>query len=206
MGYCRENSGSPTDATQLAAYKKNNIKAKRLILDGVKDHVIPHVRGKDHAFEVWATLTNLYQSSNENRKMALRDKMKTIRMKGSESVVAYLSRFTDVRDELAAIGDAVADTALVHTTLQGFPKSWEVFVEGIVAREHLPGWDRLWSDCVQNEIRRSHGGMVKQEEEENVALAAKGKKGKSKQGTSTSGKKGKGKQVTKEKDMSRVKC
>ena len=65
--------------------------------------------------------------------MALRDKLKTIRMKGSESVVAYLSRFTDVRDELAAIGDVVADTKLDHTTLQGFPKSWELFVEGIVA-------------------------------------------------------------------------
>ena len=63
--------------------------------------------------------------------------MKTIRMKGSESVVAYLSRFTDVRDELTAIGDAVADTELVRTALHGFPKSWEVFVEGIVAREHL---------------------------------------------------------------------
>ena len=39
-----------------------------------------------------------------------------------------------------------------------------------------------------------------------MALAAKGKKGKSKQGASTNGKKGKGKQVTKEKDMSKVKC
>ena len=138
----------PTNADELAAYKKSSIKAKRLILNGVEDHVIPHVRGKDNAFEVWAALTSLYQNSNENRKMALRDKLKTIRMKGSESVVAYLSRFTDVRDELVAIGDAVADTELVRTALQGFPKSWEVFVEGIVAREHLPSWDRLWSDCV----------------------------------------------------------
>jgi len=48
--------------------------------------------------------------------------------------------------------------------------------------------------------------MVKQEEEENVAFAAKDRKGKSKQGASTSGKKGKGKQVTKEKDMFKVKC
>ena len=49
--------------------------------------------------------------------------MKFIRMKWSKSVVAYLSRFTDVRDELATIGDAVADTELVCTTLHGFPKS-----------------------------------------------------------------------------------
>ena len=132
--------------------------------------------------------------------------MKAIRMKGSESVVTYLSRFTDVRDELAAIGETVAETELVRTVLHGFSKSWEVFVEGIVAREHLPDWNRLWSDCVQNEICRSHSGIVKQEEEENVALAAKGKKGKTKQGASTSRQKGKGKQVAKEKDTSKVKC
>ena len=113
----------PTDATQLATYKKNSIKAKRLILDGVKDHVIPHVRGKDHAFEVWESLTNVYQSSNENRKMALRDKMKAIRMKGSKSVVTYLSRLTDVRDELATIGEIAAKTELVRTALHWFPNS-----------------------------------------------------------------------------------
>ena len=50
----------PVDADELAAYKKSSIKAKRLILDGVKGHVIPHVRGKDNAFEVWVALTNLY--------------------------------------------------------------------------------------------------------------------------------------------------
>ena len=112
--------------------------------------------------------------------MVLRDKMKAIRMKGPKSVVTYLSRFTDVRDELAAIGETVAETELVRTMLHGFPKSWEVFIEGIVASEHLPDWNRLWSDCVQNEIRRFHSGTVKQEEEENVALAAKGRKWKSK--------------------------
>ena len=51
---------SPTDATQLATYKRKCVKAKRLILDGVKYHVIPHVRGKDHAFQVWESLTSLY--------------------------------------------------------------------------------------------------------------------------------------------------
>ena len=48
--------------------------------------------------------------------MALRDKMKAIRMKESESVVTYLSRFTDVRDELAAIGETVVETELVRTS------------------------------------------------------------------------------------------
>jgi hypothetical protein len=43
----------PTDATLLAAYTKKNIKAKRIILDAIKDHVIPHVTGKSNAYEMW---------------------------------------------------------------------------------------------------------------------------------------------------------
>ena len=52
----------PTDVTQLVQFKKLNAKTKRLILDGIRDHIIPHVRGKDYAHEMWAELISLYQS------------------------------------------------------------------------------------------------------------------------------------------------
>ena len=52
----------PAHPTQLAEFTKNNAKAKRLILDGVKDHGIPHVRGKTYAHEMWTALTGFYQS------------------------------------------------------------------------------------------------------------------------------------------------
>jgi hypothetical protein len=56
----------PTDATLLAAYTKKSIKAKRFILDAIKDHLILHLTGKTHAYEMWESLTKLYQSTNEN--------------------------------------------------------------------------------------------------------------------------------------------
>jgi hypothetical protein len=39
----------PTDAIFLATYTKKNIKAKIIILDAIKDHVIPHGTGKSNA-------------------------------------------------------------------------------------------------------------------------------------------------------------
>jgi hypothetical protein len=33
----------------MAEFRKRNIKAKRTILDAVKDHIIPHVSGKTFA-------------------------------------------------------------------------------------------------------------------------------------------------------------
>ena len=49
----------PTDATLLAACNKKSIKAKRIILDAIKDHLIPHVTTFD-AYEMWESLTKLY--------------------------------------------------------------------------------------------------------------------------------------------------
>eukprot|EP00253_Pinus_taeda_P026647 PITA_26647 len=90
----------PTDATLLAAYNRKNNKGKTLILDGVKGHCIPHVRGKRNAHEMWTALSNLYQSTNENRKMVLKEKLKTIKM-GNDSTVGYLTKIINVQREHA---------------------------------------------------------------------------------------------------------
>ena len=52
----------PADATYKATFMKRDVRERRVILDAVKDHVIPHISAKDHAFQMWTTLTNLYQS------------------------------------------------------------------------------------------------------------------------------------------------
>ena len=62
-----------TDAQALATFNKKDIKAKRIILDALKDHVIPHISSKDCSYKMWDALTSLYQSLNENRKMVLRE-------------------------------------------------------------------------------------------------------------------------------------
>jgi len=61
-----------TDAATLSAFNKD-IKAKRIIFDVVKDHVNPHISAKNHAHDMWSALTHLYESSNENQKMVLRE-------------------------------------------------------------------------------------------------------------------------------------
>ena len=45
------------DPVQLADFNKKNNKGKRLILDGIKYHYIPHVRGKRLAHEMWTAFT-----------------------------------------------------------------------------------------------------------------------------------------------------
>jgi hypothetical protein len=81
-----------TDPVLVAEFRKKNNKAKRTICDAVRDHIIPHLTGKACAFEMWASLCKLYESSNENWKMVLRDRLRGICMLKDESVTSFLGR------------------------------------------------------------------------------------------------------------------
>jgi hypothetical protein len=64
------------------------------IFDAVQDHIIPHLTGKAHAYEMWKYLCKLYESSNENQKMVLHDRLRGIHMLKDESVTSFLGRYT----------------------------------------------------------------------------------------------------------------
>ena len=122
-------------------------------------------------------------------------------MEKGDSMPKYLTKFIQCRDELGSVGVIFDDEDLVSLALLGLSKSWHSYQDSVNGREKFPGWERLWSDLVQEEIRRStrDGSSLKASDEENCTLVAKAKMGKSKK-SSQSGAKGK------KQDMSKVKC
>ena len=145
----------PTDATQLATYRKDDAKARRIILDGVKDHIVPHITELDTAKKMWDAILNLYQNATTNRKLILREKLKNTRMNQGEDVTSYLTRLRLVKDELAAVGDSPSDDELVRIALNGFTKQWSVFVQVFSGQDTLPSWDRLWTNFTKEDFRLS---------------------------------------------------
>jgi hypothetical protein len=85
--------------------------------------------------------------------MVLHDRLRGIHMLKDESVTSFLGRFTQIRDELGAVGEDVDPNSLVRQAMNSFTKPWGPFVRGIVAREVMPTWERMWDDFVQEETR-----------------------------------------------------
>ena len=63
-----------------------------MILDGVKDHLNLHLVEKKTANDMWDTLKQLFEAKNENREMALKDKLHNVKMAKDESVTSYLGQ------------------------------------------------------------------------------------------------------------------
>jgi hypothetical protein len=67
-------------------------------------------------------------------------------MSRSNNVSSYFMRITQIRDYLVAIREKLDDVELINVALNGFPKSWEPFVNKVCTREKIPDWKRLQDD------------------------------------------------------------
>jgi hypothetical protein len=134
-------------------HKKNEKKAKRIVSDSVKDHLIPHIYELQTSRKMYEALNKLYESKDISRNLALRNQLRNMKMENSESITSYLMRVSQIRDQLVAIGDFISDKELVTITLNGFPTFWVPFVQGVCERSKLPKFDNLWADCTHEESR-----------------------------------------------------
>jgi hypothetical protein len=177
------------------------IRTQRILLDGVKDHLVLDIGEKQTTHEMWSHLKGLFVAKHECRIMALKERHQHTKMTKGEGVATYLTKVKQLLDELLVVGVKLSSAEMVRSTLRGFPKEWDPFTVGVGARENLQDWDRSWNDRCQEEIRRGKD-VDEDEEEENLAFTSKrgarGRRGPSSRGGATSGRP--------KKDLSHVQC
>eukprot|EP00253_Pinus_taeda_P014515 PITA_14515 len=155
-----------TNAQELAEWKKCVARVRRIILEGVRDHIVSSLHGKDTPLSMWKTLKDLYKNSSDQRKLVLKDKLWRIKMDNGDTISTYMNNLTTYRDELGSVGLTTNDDDM-------------------------------------EEIRRSTcDGSSSKDNEENLALADKARKGKEKDSHSKSNSSHGGKKVEK----SKVRC
>ena len=68
-------------------------------------------------------MTNLFQCRSDQRKLALKDKLRKIKMEKGDSIPKYLTKFVHCKDELGSLGVTIDEEELVSLALLGLPKS-----------------------------------------------------------------------------------
>ena len=96
-----------SDATLLDTWQKKIAKTRIILLEGVKDHFMSSLHGKATTFLMWKDLTDFFQSKSDQRKLALKDKLRKIKMEKGDSIQKYLMKFVHCRDELGSVGITV---------------------------------------------------------------------------------------------------
>ena len=65
-----------SDAAAIDAWQKKVAKCRRILLEGVKDHIVSSLHRKSTPLLMWKALTDLFQSKSDQRKLALKYKLR----------------------------------------------------------------------------------------------------------------------------------
>jgi len=63
------------NAQELAEWKKCVARARRILLEGVRDHIVSSLHEEETPFSMWKTLKDLYQNISDQRNLVLKDKL-----------------------------------------------------------------------------------------------------------------------------------
>jgi hypothetical protein len=178
--FVKEEVSESDDAAEKTKHQKDTIRAKRIIADSIKDHLIPYVSSNKTLKEMFDALSRLYEGKNINQKMNLRTQLKNTRMQRGESVQEYFSRISQFKEQLEAIRDAIDEDKLIMTTLNGLKIPWDAFIQTICARTKKLKFDGLWEECIQEETRvANREALLERDEDQALATRTKGGRKKS---------------------------
>ena len=93
--YIKDEVAEPEETEETEAkekHKKDMIRAQRIIVDSIKDHLIPQVSSKNTLKEMYDSLARMHEGRNINKKMNLRSQLKSTKMSHGESIQDYFTR------------------------------------------------------------------------------------------------------------------
>ena len=114
LDYVNSDVAEPSDDNEKIQWKENKILAKKIVIDSVKDHLVPLISKPESAKDMFKALNNLYEFYNTNRVLALiRRRLLHVKMTIGESMVSDFMKITKLKDQLSAISETFSDKDLV---------------------------------------------------------------------------------------------
>ena len=107
-----------TDDAEKSQWRKNDAKARKIIIYSVRDHLIPHISNLKTTKQMYDTLKKLFES-NTNRALFFRHQLQNFKMTKSDTVATFFMKISETRGQLGAIGEIISDRELVMITLNG---------------------------------------------------------------------------------------
>jgi hypothetical protein len=183
----------------MEKFRDSDISSMSIIVDSIKDHLIPYISHLDSSKKMYDALTNLFSVRNIGQVMSLKNGLYDMKMNDDDNIASYFVIISQLRDQLQAIEEIISEKELVNIVLNGLPKTWDAFAASMNTRKEYPTFEELWTCCAQQESRIS-AKEKPQKKCDDQAFTARFKDFRNKK------KFGSRKKPNQEKDMTRIQC
>jgi hypothetical protein len=107
----------------MEKFKDVDINSMSIIVDSIKDHLIPYISHLDSSKKMYDSLTNLFSVRNIGQVMSLKNELRNMMMNDDDNITSYFVRISQLRDQLQAIEETTSEKELVNIVLNGLPKT-----------------------------------------------------------------------------------
>ena len=144
---------SKEDAPAHAKYMKGEIKAQRILIESIKDSLIPYVSKLKTAKEIYEKLVELVSVSTAGEAISLRQELYKMKFSREEGITSYFMRISEIRYQMQELGEEISDTEITTMVLNALPEEWGNFTSSLNGKKEATTFHDLWSLCKIEETR-----------------------------------------------------
>jgi hypothetical protein len=97
-------------------WKEDDIKARKIIIYLVRDHILPRISNLNTTYEMYESLKNMFESKNTLRDLTLKSQLQNIKMKKADTAATFFMKISEIIYQLGAIGETILDkTCIDHS-------------------------------------------------------------------------------------------
>jgi hypothetical protein len=98
----------PHNLAVMEKIKYIDINAMSIIVDSIKDHLIPYISHIDSSKNMYDALTDLFLVRNIGQVMSLKNELRDMKINDDESITSYFVRISQLRDQLQSIEEIIS--------------------------------------------------------------------------------------------------
>jgi hypothetical protein len=102
--------------------REEGVKARKIIIYSVRDHLLPRIANLKTAYEMYEALKDMFESDNTLRALTLKSQLQSTKMTKGGTVATFFMKISEIKDQLGAIGEDISDRELLVSTLNNLPK------------------------------------------------------------------------------------
>ena len=141
LEHVKENITIPAkEQTQaLAKYNKDETRAQRILIEAIKDSLIPYVSKFETSKEIYDKLVELFSISTTKEVISLRNELYKMKIT-NEGIAPDFMKISEMRDQLQDLGE-VMTTVVLNALLE----DWGNFTSSIYAKKEATTLSEMWS-------------------------------------------------------------
>jgi hypothetical protein len=99
----------PQNVVAMEKFKDVDINSMSIIVDSIKDHLIPYISHLDSLKNMYDALTNLFLVRNIGQVTSLKNELRDMKMNDEDNITSYFVRISQLRDQLQTIKEITSE-------------------------------------------------------------------------------------------------